>query len=330
MQRGNKSAEKIADCKGMKRIMGKIKKRAGFTLIEVVIAMAIILIIVVSVLLMVTFASANLKESEGKEMAKNIAVYTMEFIRSRNVTYPDNPLGHDPSEFGNDDLHYYPGLVDLWDLPIQSNGHPSETLIKSINVNPAISNQTYNDNSYAFYYSLQGYVSLGDFDHLSSADPSPEDANAYICDFSTEHYHDKLYKASPANEHSHVMEGNHYIVRFPFNSTINNGTQPNPDAVRNFSADANYIPMIYTTDLNKTDNTSLEYDPHYTSDSSKEASTMAYRGFRVLTSIAARKKNALDSDHVQYYDVKVTVFWVTQGKEHSYSLATQVVTYGGG
>ena len=331
MQRGNKSAEKIADCKGIKRIMGKIKKRAGFTLIEVVIAMAIILIIVVSVLLMVTFASANLKESEGKEMAKNIAVYTMEFIRSRNVTY-DNLLGHPLSDLGNDNSHYYPGLVDLWGDPLQSEGHPSDSTFPSyVNINPALPDETYNDKPEAFYYSLQGYVSLGDFDHLSSADPSPEDANAYICDFSTEHYHDKLYEVSPANDkNGHPMEGNHYIIRFPFNSTINNGSSPNPDAVRNFSADASYIPMIYTTDSNKTDNTSLEYDSHYTSDSGKEASTMAYRGFRVLTSIAARKKSLLDSDHVQYYDVKVTVLWVTQGKEHSYSLATQVVTYGGG
>jgi len=49
----------------------------------------------------------------------------------------------------------------------------------------------------------------------------------------------------------------------------------------------------------------------------------------VLTQIVARKKSSSDPDHVQYYDVKVTVFWVIGNKEHSYSLATQITTYGG-
>ena len=307
-------------------------KRKGFTLIEVIIALAILAIIIVGTLNLLASSYASTQDSEMRNIAKNIATYTVEYIRSRNVTYPDNPLGHDPSEFGNDRRHYYPGLIDLWGLPVQSNGHPSGKLrgLISINTNPALPNQTYSDNPKAFYYSLQGYVSLGDFDHLSSANPSPEDANAYICNYSTKHYHDRLYKASPANENGHAMHGNHYIVRFPFNSTINNGTQPNPDAIRNFSAtNASYIPMIYTTDSNKTSKNSPDYDPHYTNKSGKKASTMAYRGFRVLISIAARKKHASDPDHVQYYDVKVTVFWMAGKQEHSYSLATQIVTYGG-
>ena len=316
-----------------------VKKRAGFTLIEVVIAMAIILIIVVSVLFMVTFASANLKESEGKEMAKNVAVYTMEFIRSRNVTYPDNPLEHPSTDFGNDSSYYYPGLVDLWDStvydsPLQSDGWPYEDTgtLETINVHPALPDEKYgtNLNSYlSFYFSLQGYVSLRDFDHLTPSDPSLQDANAYICSNDTEHYHDRLYKVAPATENGHTMDGNHYLIRFPFDST-------SLDAIKNFSAGSIYIPMIYTTDPNKIDKTSLEYDPHYTNDASKKANTMNYNGFRVLTSIAARAKEDPDHpgqtlvNHVQYYDVKVTVFWITQGKEHSYSLATQVVTYGGG
>lgn len=306
------------------------KERKGFTLIEVIVALAILAIIIGSTFDLLASSYANTQDAEMRNIAKNIAAYTVEYIRSRNVT-ADNPLGHSAYEFGNDDSHYYPGLVDLWNLPVQANGHPSGTQAGaiSININPALPKQTYQDNPYAFYYSLQGYVSLGDFDYLSPANPSPEDANAYICNYSIKHYHDRLYKVSPASENGHAMGGNHYIIRFPFNSTINNGTQPNPDAIRNFSAAKNYIPMIYTTDTNKTSKSSPEYDPHYTNDASLKRRTMAYRGFRVLTAIVARKKKASDPDHVQYYDVRVTVFWVTGKQEHSYSLATQIVTYGG-
>ncbi|MCX6087613.1 MAG: prepilin-type N-terminal cleavage/methylation domain-containing protein [Caldiserica bacterium] len=293
----------------LKKITGYrgVKKRAGFTLIEVVIAMAIILIIVVSVLLMVTFASASLKESEGKEMSKNIATYTVEYLRSRNVTYPDNPLGHvysgDPlvSEFGNDDSHYFPGLVDLWNSPLKPNS-TSDT----INIHPALPDKNYDyDNHKAFYSSIKGYVSLAD--NPADSNPSLEDANA---EASGGKYYDKQTDAP-------------YVVRFPFNLS-------DPDAIKNFSALSGYNAKIYTTDENNVDTSKPEYDPHYTDTASEKAGTMAYRGFRVLTQIVARKKNASDPNHVQYYDVKVTVFWVTQGKEHSYSLATQIVTYGGG
>jgi prepilin-type N-terminal cleavage/methylation domain-containing protein len=288
--------------------MGKIKKRAGFTLIEVVVAMAIILIIVVSVLLMVTSASVNLKESEGKEIAKNIAVYTVEYIRSRNVTYPDNLLGHVYLDEFIDATHpnrSFPGLVDLWDFPPLNPSplKPTNLASDTINIHPALPSQNYN--ATAFYSSIQGYVSLAD--NPADSNPSLEDANA---EASGGKYYDK-------------QTGAPYVVRFPFKSS-------DLDAIKNFSAGPAYIPMIYTTDPNKINSAKPEYDYHYTNDASKKAKTMNYNGFRVLTSIAARKKLSSDPDHVQYYDVKVTVFWVTQGKEHSYSLATQIVTYGGG
>jgi hypothetical protein len=115
------------------------------------------------------------------------------------------------------------------------------------------------------------------------------------------------------------MDGNHYVIRFPFDSAI-------LDAIKNFSAGSTYIPMVYTNDANspKLNKSSSEYDPHYTN--SDKSKTMDYNGFRVLTSIAARKKDLSDT-HVQYFDVKVTVLWVTGGDEHEYSLATQIVTY---
>ena len=321
MQRRNKSAEKIADCKGIKRIMGKIKKWAGFTLIEVTIAIFVLIIIVGSVLMLLSSSYANLRESEAKNIAKNIGSYTVEYIRSRNVT-ADNPLGHIPNEFGNDSSHDYPGLIDLWGLPVQSNGWPYEGAgeFKKINVNPATPDEKYQDRPFAFCFSLQGYVSLRDLDQLAASDPSLQDANAYICDSDTEHYHDRLYKVAPSVENGHTMYGNHYLIRFPFDST-------SLDAIKNFVGGPTYIPMVYTADANKLSKSSSEYDPHYTNIASDKSKTMDYNGFRVLTSIVARKKNASDPDHVQYYDVKVTVLWITGGNEHEYSLATQIVTY---
>jgi len=332
MQRGNKSAEKIADYKGIKEIMGKInllkkiagyrgvKKRAGFTLIEVVVAMAILLIIVVSVLMLATVSASSLKDSEARDMAKNIATYTIEYLRSRNVTTDNNFIP--TSDWFNETTNpsgQYPGLVDLWDSPVNSNGYADEGGDKYINVNPALPDENYSIRPRAFYYSLQGYVSLGDFGYLSPSDPSPEDANAKID--SDGRYHDKA-TCSIGNFH-----GNRYIMRFPFNSTINNGANPNPDAIKNFTALPNYNGLIYTTNENFVDPSKPEYDPHYTKTDKDKC--MAYRGFRVLTQIVARKKSSSDPDHVQYYDVKVTVFWVIGNKEHSYSLATQITTYGG-
>ncbi|MGB9591729.1 MAG: type IV pilus modification PilV family protein, partial [Candidatus Kryptoniota bacterium] len=268
------------------RIGANGRARKGFTLIEVIVAMAILLIIVVSVLMLATVSAASLKDSEARDMAKNIATYTVEYIRSRNVTYPDNKLGHnDINEFGNDSSHSYPGLIDLWGIPLRPNGN-STSPYATINIHPALPSQTYNDNRYAFYYSLQGYVSLGDFSNLTTANPSLEDGNLYVCNASTKHYHD-------------ILTNNHIIMKFPLLFS-------DSDAIKNFTALSGYNNLIYTTDTAKTSKSSSEYDPHYTNDPNKKAGAMAYRGFRILTSIAARAKEDPNnpgnpSPHVQYY-----------------------------
>jgi len=76
-----------------------IKKRKAFTLIEVMVAMAILLVIIISVLMLSTFSVYTLKDSEALDMAKNIAVYSVEYIRARNATWPDNPLGVAQTDF---------------------------------------------------------------------------------------------------------------------------------------------------------------------------------------------------------------------------------------
>jgi prepilin-type N-terminal cleavage/methylation domain-containing protein len=310
------------------------KNKKGFTLIEVVIAITILVIIIASTMSLLASSYSSLRDSEMRAIAKNIATYTVEYIRSRNVT-SDNPLGFDVGKFRTSDdtvaEHYLPGIVDLWDIPLQSNGHPSGKIDSDAmrdhcaNTHPAPPGGTYKDYPDAFYYSLQGYVSLGDFDYLSASNPSPEDGNLYICNYSTHHYHCIDNYSRDGNIHAY----NHIIMRFPFNSTINNGSDPNPEAIKSFTALPGYIPMIYTADSNKTDKSKPEYSPFYTNESSLRNGTLAYRGFRVLIVIASRARST-SANHVQYYDVKVTVFWHAGKQEHSYTLSSQIATYGGG
>lgn len=300
-----------------------ITKRKGFTLIEVVVALAILIIIIASTMSLLAFSYSSLRDSEMRAIAKNIATYTVEYIRARNVT-EDNLLGHDPSELGDDASHYFPGLEDLWDIPLTSIGHPYGSTSGSgfndhcININPALPDQTFNDSPDAFYYSLQGYDSLGDFDNLTASNPSPEDANLFICSYTTHHYHVRDVYSYNGGIHTY----NHIIWKFPLVST-------DPDAIKSFTGGPNYLPMIYTADANKTDKNSTEYTPFYTNDATLKKRTQDYRGFRVLTAIVARKRNSSDPDHVQYYDVRVTVFWISGRQERSYTLQTQIVTYGG-
>jgi len=283
--------------RGIKRIMGKIKKRAGFTLIEVMVAIFILIVIIGSVFALSSSSSTNLRESEAKNIAKNIATYTVEYIRSRNVTSDNNFIPIPISDWFDQTTNpsgEFPGLVDIWKDALKPNS-ASDT----INIHPALPSQNYNTT--AFYSSIQGYVSLAD--NPADSDPSSEDTNAKVVNGK---YYDRITGAP-------------YVVRFPLDSS-------NSDAIKNFTALSDYNAKIYTSDSN---------DLHYTSDATNEkAGTMAYRGFRVLTQIVAREKEDPDnpgslplSPHVQYYDVKVTVFWITGSNEQSYSILTQLVTY---
>jgi len=274
----------------------------GFTLIEVVVAMGILSIVIISVFMLVTVSAASLKDSDMRSTATNIANYTVEYLRARNVTYPDNPLGHVVGDFGSDTAHSFPGLVDIKANALKR----AKSDFDSINIHPALPSDTYNTKPAAFYSSLQGYVSIGGTGVTGS-----EDSNATY-DSSTGIYYDKTTTAP-------------YVVQFPFTAT-------DLRAIKNFTAlSANYSAMIYTTDKpsdnpSKTNPSSSEYDPHYmnTTDPAVKAQTMAYTGFRILTEIVARSSGA----HVQYYDVQVTVFWIVGSAEHSYSVATQITTYG--
>ncbi|MCI4462582.1 MAG: prepilin-type N-terminal cleavage/methylation domain-containing protein [Caldisericum sp.] len=265
-----------------------MKKKKGFTLIEVIVAITVLLIIVVSVLMLAVAAGASLKNSEQLDMAKNIATYTIEYIRSRNVTGDNNFIG---TTQWYPATNSYPGIIDLKGDSLQ------------INANPALPNQAFNVASTAFYSSLQGFVSLKDDPGNDYKDPTQEDINL----------------RSTGGKYYDRTKGDPIVVRYPF-------TPDSPNAIKNFDAESNYIPRIYTTDSKKLDPSSIEYDQHYTNQDKDKCT--AYRGFRVLTQIVARTKDP-NYKHVQYYDVKVTVFWMAGNKEHSYSISTQIAAYGG-
>jgi len=270
-----------------------MKKKRGFTLIEVIVAITVLLIIVVSVLMLAVAAGASLKNSEQLDMAKNIATYTIEYIRSRNVTGDNNFIGTTQWYPANS----YPGIIDLKGDSLQ------------INAKPALPNQAFENASSAFYSSLQGFVSLKDDPGNDYKDPTQEDINLMSTGGK---YYDRIHDPDRTT-------GDPIVVRYPF-------TPDSPNAIKNFDAQSNYIPRIYTTDSKKLDPSSIEYDQHYTNQDKDKCT--AYRGFRVLTQIVARTKD-LSYHHVQYYDVKVTVFWMAGNKEHSYSISTQIAAYGG-
>jgi len=262
----------------------------GFTLIEVVVAIGILSMVIISVFMLVTASAASLKDSDMRNTATNIANYTVEYIRSRNAT-SDNSLGQTGTPG-------FPGLIDLGSNPVANN---SSAAALSINTHPALPSGTYSStNGTAFYSSLQGYVSLADNPNPTTPNLSVEDSNATVDN--SRKYCDRITRAP-------------YVVRFPLNSSSSS-------AIKNFTALTGYNGYIYAA----TGGTgTFASDLHYTP---AKIGTMAYSGFRVLTQIVARKALAADPGHVQYYDVQVTVFWILGSAEHSYSLSTQITTYG--
>jgi hypothetical protein len=250
-------------------------------------------IVILSVFMLVTVSAASFKDSDMRNTATNIANYAIEYIRSRNAT-SDNPLGQIGSAG-------YPGIIDLGSNPVGTTS-PTYAAALSINTNPLLPSVTLTADK--FYSSLQGYVSLADAPVNGSL--SSEDGNAKVVS-------GKYWDATPYSV-TRLLEAP-YVVRFPLSAT-------DSGAIKNFTALTGYNGYIYTATAGTG---TFASDQHYTTDGTKKAGAMAYRGFRVLTQMVARES----SPHVQYYDVQVTVFWILGKAEHSYSVATQITTYGG-
>jgi hypothetical protein len=255
--------------------------------------MTILMVVMMSVFMLIGVSATSLKNSEMLDIAKNIGVYTIEYVRARDVTLDNNFINTTNWYSASHTSATYPGFVDLGSNPVEKDNTTVVPL--TMNTNPATPSATYT--STAFYSSLQGYVSLAD--NPSAATPSLEDGNAKVV---AGKYYD-LTTLVP------------YIVRFPGAS----GT------IKDFTALAGtYNGKIYTSNTAYTTSSNRQYDPHYTT---TKAGTTDYRGFRVLTQVAARAQTA--GTHVQYYDVRATVFWMVGSAEHSYSISTQIATYGG-
>lgn len=276
------------------------RRRIGFTLIEAVVAIAILMIVVAGTFSAVSFAYSASAVAEGLNTAKNIANYTLEFIRSRNVTQQDTH-GFTSGWYTGPGVtsEKLPGIIDL-------NGEPLK-----INRLPLSPGDSANSLTYA-YSSLQGYVSLRDVTTIPSGEDDPLEPNANVTVGSNRRYED-------------AVTGDPYIVRFPLDSSL-----ASPSPIRAFTAWGDYRmqnngkqdPTVWGSDVLA----GSHVDDHFTTSFDRKEACTSYRGYRVLTQILARSGSATYK-HVQAYDVRVTVLWMVGAKEHRYALFSTIATY---
>ena len=84
--------------------MGKIKKRAGFTLIEVIVAMGIFMIVVLALLSSYYSYYRNVQNERYKTIGENLAQLQLEDLQNLSVSVLDIIVG----EKSTDGLGYYP------------------------------------------------------------------------------------------------------------------------------------------------------------------------------------------------------------------------------
>jgi prepilin-type N-terminal cleavage/methylation domain-containing protein len=343
---------------------GIAARRRGFTLVEVMVAMAILLITTIGVMAAVAFAYTSVNDSEQRNTAKNIAGYTLEYLRSRTVTRGNVSLmaklgvsnattgtygWYDPATNPNG---AFPSIVDVDDLPLQSNGKPCNYTMARIKSGPLVDGQTnlgtasndiralgmafqfsskhpalptekFSDTPLAWTTVLQGYVSVRTRNPLdvsslgATQNPAPEDWNIARLRNTTVGNGNGRYRTLLASRWTSLA------VLFPGRYPLTAGF---PQIVA-FSPLATYKAQVYTADSALTTNTNAQYNPYYTTTAGDKATTQAYRGFRVLTQIVARTADRAVVNHVQYYDVTVRVLWMNGSKESSYELISQIVAY---
>lgn len=285
---------------GLNPVCRSTGRRLGFTLIEAVVAIAILMIVVAGTFSAVSFAYSASAVAEGLNTAKNIANYTLEFIRSRNVTQQDTH-GFTSGWYTGPGVtsEGLPGIIDL-------NGEPLK-----INRLPLSPGDSANSLTYA-YSSLQGYVSLRDVTKIPSGEDDPLEPNANVT-------------GGPNRRYEDAVTGDPYIVRFPLDSSL-----ASPSPIRAFTAWGDYRmqnngkqdPTVWGSDVLA----GSHVDDHFTTISDRKEACTSYRGYRVLTQILARSGSATYK-HVQAYDVRVTVLWMVGAKEHRYALFSTIATY---
>ena len=111
-------------------------RRGGFTLIELVVAMAILLVVMMGILSAISFAYSTSTDTEMRNTAKDVASYTLEYLRARTVTRGNMTLYKvtNPALAATGTFAWYdpssnlsgamPSMLDVGNLPLQSNGYP--------------------------------------------------------------------------------------------------------------------------------------------------------------------------------------------------------------
>jgi prepilin-type N-terminal cleavage/methylation domain-containing protein len=108
--------------RGIKRIMGKIKKRAGFTLIEVIVALGIFLIVILALVVNYYSYYNSVKQMTYKAIGQNLAEVLLEDVRSLQVGILDSLVKGEqyPSEIAWQKYKYsdsHPGCYEVSETP---------------------------------------------------------------------------------------------------------------------------------------------------------------------------------------------------------------------
>lgn len=282
-------------------------RRSGFTLIEVVVASALVLIVLGSLFSVISYTYYASASTETLNTAKNIADYSLEYLRARNVTTQYVPTDVASPTFYNSSTAtaaLFPGLVDLTGTPLAINSMavcPDGKIYKP-------SDGTVNTTGKATLSTLQGYVSLRDVNALT-ADPWETNAVILPATGSPRSYFDMITKDP-------------YAIRF---GTTDAAASPG-SAIYLFSSYGGYRQITGTTYSPTIWGSPTPIDAHFTTDSTRSTACHSYSGYRVLTQITAHS-NDVTYAHVRYYDVQITVYWMVAGKERSYANRTTIATY---
>lgn len=278
--------------------------------------MAILMIIVIGTFSAVSFAYSTSATAEGLNTGKNIADYAIEYLRSRNVTRQDmhglSPVWYPGSGVtaGGITTGGFPGIMDLAGEPLNINHVP---LLPGVAEGTSAATTTY------AYSSLQSYVSLWDAATiLSSSTDDPLEPNASV----------KVAGVGSERRYVDAVTSDPYVLRFPLDSV--SASPPAAAPIRAFTAWGDYHMLVSSkwqpTVWGSSFLAGTFVDPHCTTTSGRKDACTSYRGYRVLTQIRALSSSAT-YNHVQTYDVRVTVLWMVGAKERRYVVSTTIATY---
>jgi len=306
----------------------------GFTLIELVVAMAILLVVMIGVLSAISFAYTSSTDTEMRNTAKNIAMYTLEYLRARTVTNDVNNLtlynalnpSGSPSTgtyrwYSSSNLYgALPSMIDVGNLPLQSNGYPcnyTSTWVRTATGTPLGKKDGDSNPSDTISNAIVAGSQPIDFTSKHAALPTDTYSTTPLAWATTlQGYASVRDISDPGVTVNPAVPEDGNLARMDFSTSSNTaagtyrttltgawtdlmvrypGAYPSTQPViASFTPLTNYVARVYTTDPNRIDKTKQKYNPYYTN---AATGTQAYRGLRVLTQIVARSTVAsLDAD----------------------------------